>query len=52
MNAKTLKAIKTTIDFVQDCRDNKDYPYYYNDRDMYTIISFLVLKIQEHETKK
>ena len=48
MNAKTLKA---TIDFVQDCRNNKDYPYYYDDRDMHTIISFLVLKMQEQDCR-
>lgn len=51
MNAKTLKATKTTIEFVRECKNNKDYPYYLNQVDLSTVIAFLEFKVKEQETK-
>lgn len=51
MNAKTLKAVKTTIEFVKDCKKNKDYPYYFDCLDMNAIINFLEFKVKEQETR-
>lgn len=51
MNAKTLKAVKTTIEFVKDCKKNKDYPYYFNCLDINIVINFLEFKVKEQETR-
>lgn len=51
MNAKTLKAVKTTIEFVKDCKKNKDYPYYFDILDMNIVINFLEFKVKEQETR-
>lgn len=51
MSAKTLKAVKTTIDFVKDCKKNKDYPYYFDCLDMDVIINFLEFKVKEQEIR-
>lgn len=51
MNSKTLKAAKTIIEFVKDCKKNKDYPYYFDYSDMNIVINFLEFKVKEQETK-
>lgn len=46
MKKSTKIAFQEIIEYVKKCEKNKDYPFSFCKKDMFTIISFLELKLK------